>query len=248
MSRHLTLATMNIHKGMSPLNREHCLPAIRAAIHELDADLIFLQEVQGEHRTRARQHADWPDAPQHEFLAADHHSIYGRNAEYRSGHHGNALLSRYRIMFWDNVDISLNRFERRGLLYASLDIPCWDTPLHAVCVHLNLRAADRRKQLELLTAFIGDHIDEHEPLIVAGDFNDWKAEACTPLLHGAGLTDAYRYLHGRVAASFPARLPVLNLDRIYTRGVAVESAQVHTGRPWSSLSDHIPLSAIIRNP
>ena len=48
---------------------------------------------------------------------------------------------------------------------------------------------------------------------------------------------------GRPPKSFPSSLPVLRLDRIYVRGFAVESAQVHFGLPWSRISDHAALSA-----
>jgi len=40
-----------------------------------------------------------------------------------------------------------------------------------------------------------------------------------------------------------AILPVLRLDRIYVRGLKVKSAQVHSGHPWSRISDHSPLTA-----
>jgi endonuclease/exonuclease/phosphatase family metal-dependent hydrolase len=49
--------------------------------------------------------------------------------------------------------------------------------------------------------------------------------------------------HGRVLATFPSLLPVLRLDRIYVRGFKIVKAQVHRGKPWSLLSDHLALSA-----
>jgi endonuclease/exonuclease/phosphatase family metal-dependent hydrolase len=38
-------------------------------------------------------------------------------------------------------------------------------------------------------------------------------------------------------------LPMLPLDRIYVRGFKVLRSQVHRGRPWSLLSDHLAVSA-----
>jgi endonuclease/exonuclease/phosphatase family metal-dependent hydrolase len=35
---------------------------------------------------------------------------------------------------------------------------------------------------------------------------------------------------------------LLALDRIYFRNVRVTRTAVHTRRPWSHLSDHVPLS------
>ncbi|QNM95211.1 endonuclease/exonuclease/phosphatase family protein [Chitinimonas koreensis] len=246
MEHTLKIATYNIHKGMSAFNRRHVLPALKQALGGLTADLVFLQEVQGEHRHRAGRHADWPSQPQHAFLAGDHHHVYGRNADYRSGHHGNALLSRYPIEHWHNHDLSLNPFERRGLLHGRIALPERDTPLHALCVHLNLRAADRRQQLAALADYAKAHIPAEAALIVAGDFNDWRQEACGYLQDTLGLREAFHTAHGRLAASFPARMPILTLDRIYLRGFSVQQAQVHVGPGWQGLSDHAPLSAIVR--
>lgn len=241
------IATYNIHKGMSAFNRRHVLPAIKHALGGLTADLVFLQEVQGEHQHRAAQHQDWPDTPQHAFLAdAQLHHVYGRNAEYRSGHHGNALLSRHPILRWHNYDVSLNRLERRGLLHSVIALPGRELPLHALCVHLNLRAGDRRQQLQTLIDYAERQIPAHEPLIVAGDFNDWQREACGVLREGLALREAFHSVHGRLAATFPARLPVLTLDRIYLRGLHVEHAEAHGGREWARLSDHAPLTATVR--
>ncbi|MBV8658431.1 MAG: endonuclease/exonuclease/phosphatase family protein [Burkholderiales bacterium] len=245
MNPTLTIATYNIHKGMSALNRKHVLPALKRELDGLGADLVFLQEVQGAHDRRARRHTDWPDEPQHAYLAGDHHHAYGRNADYQAGHHGNALLSRFPIVTTHNEDLSLHRLERRGLLHAEL-AGASGQPIHALCVHLNLRAGDRRKQIGAVVEYIHDAIPTDAPLVLAGDFNDWRGEACHPLHHALGLTDAYLALHGQLAPSFPAHFPVLPLDRIYLRGFHVERAQVHSGRVWRNLSDHVPLSATVR--
>jgi endonuclease/exonuclease/phosphatase family metal-dependent hydrolase len=246
MSPPLKIATYNIHKGMSAFNRRHVLHELKQALDNLGADLVFLQEVQGEHRLRANRHHDWPDQPQHVFLAREHHHAYGRNADYRSGHHGNALLSRYPIVEWHNQDVSLNTLERRGLLHGKVAVEGWPQTLHTLCVHLNLRAADRRRQLDALANYVEKHVPATAPLIVAGDFNDWRGEACGVLHHSLGMHEAYATLHGRPAASFPARLPLLPLDRIYLRGLSAHAADVHTGPLWRGLSDHAPLSAIVR--
>jgi endonuclease/exonuclease/phosphatase family metal-dependent hydrolase len=43
--------------------------------------------------------------------------------------------------------------------------------------------------------------------------------------------------------SFPSKRPLLRLDRIYVRGFTVRLAEMHSGRPWSKISDHAALSA-----
>lgn len=51
--------------------------------------------------------------------------------------------------------------------------------------------------------------------------------------------------HGKPARTFPARLPLLALDRIYVRNLTAHNPRVLTTRPWSHLSDHVPLSVEI---
>ena len=66
-----TIATYNIHKGFSHLKRRMVIHELREKLHGLDADIIFLQEVQGVHERHAGRYADWPGKPQHEFIADD---------------------------------------------------------------------------------------------------------------------------------------------------------------------------------
>jgi endonuclease/exonuclease/phosphatase family metal-dependent hydrolase len=56
------------------------------------------------------------------------------------------------------------------------------------------------------------------------------------------------HTHGRHARTFPARLPLLRLDRIYVRGVAACRPLPLPRRPWAQLSDHAPLAAEIELP
>ncbi len=246
MDRRLRVASYNIHKGVSTFNQRLVLHEVQRELHHLNPDIVFLQEVQGEHLWHAKRFAAWPHTPQHEFLAGEHlKAAYGRNAIYRHGHHGNALLSKYPITRTENIDLTLHRFEQRGLLHCTLEIGTWGTPLHALCVHLNLLARDRRKQITKLAEHVKQNISEHDPLVLAGDFNDWSREATHALKHELGLAEAFETLHGSPARSFPARLPFLHLDRIYTRGFSVEVAEVLKDEPWAGLSDHAPLFTVL---
>ena len=246
MDRRLRVASYNIHKGVSTFNQRLVLHEVQRELHRLDPDIVFLQEVQGEHQSRAQRFDAWPDSPQHEFLAGEHLACaYGRNANHREGHHGNALLSRYPIRRSDNIDLTLHRLEQRGLLHCELEVNGWDAPLHALCIHLNLLSRDRRHQLMRLAEYIHEKIPPHDPLLLAGDFNDWRREATHVLKRELGLHEAFETLHGTPARSFPARMPLLQLDRIYLRGFSVEVAEVLADAPWIGLSDHAPLFTVL---
>lgn len=242
----LHIATYNIHKGFSQFNRRMMVHELRDRLRALNPDIVFLQEVQGLHLRHAARHHDWPDQPQHEFLAQDVwlDAAYGGNAIYDHGHHGNAILSRFPILSAHNQDVSDHRLERRGLLHCSVETP--RGRVHCVCVHLGLFAGSRRRQMQALAARLEAVAPGDTPLIIAGDFNDWRNRADDYLADRLGLVEVFGAGNGRPARSFPAALPLFRLDRIYVRGYAVERSQVHFGQPWSRISDHAALTAHLR--
>ena len=241
----ISIATYNIHKGFSQFNRRMMVHELREELRLLAPDILFLQEVQGEHRHHEARHADWPAAPQHEFLAEEmwHEAAYGRNVVYEHGHHGNAVLSRFPILKSHNQDVTHHRFERRGLLHCQIAVPALARPLHCVCVHLSLFGHSRRHQLDLLARRIEERVPREAPLIIAGDFNDWYNRAGVLLANRLGLREVFAGGEGKPSRSFPAALPLFRLDRIYVRGFQVANAQLHAGLPWSRISDHALLSA-----
>lgn len=242
----LKLLTINTHKGFTLFGREFMLHKLRDAIRTTQADVVFLQEIVGAHAGHAQRRAGYPQEPHYEFLADSIWSdyAYGRNAISTQGHHGNAVLSKFPIVHHENHNISLNRLERRGLLHCALQIS-EQTQVHAVCVHLNLRASHRLKQLAKLSQLIDAAVPRHAPLIVAGDFNDWRCQAHQVLASTAGLTEVHVAAYGHAAKTFPARWPLLRLDRIYVRNVATHQPIALPRLPWAALSDHAPLAACV---
>lgn len=243
----LKIATYNIHKGYSQFNRRFVLHELRERLRELDADIVFLQEVQGaERRARPRHHVEGAH-PQHEFLAQEGwlHHAYGKNSVYGSGHHGNAILSRYPILKWDNQDISAHRFESRGVLHCEMAIPDSNLVLHSLCVHLGLFSKGQTQQMKELVERVQREVPADSPLIIAGDFNDWRNQAGLLLAKELNLHEAFEVNTGKLARSFPCALPLLRMDRIYLRGLTVQQAEVHAYRPWSKISDHAALSATL---
>ena len=241
----LRALSYNLHKGFSIGNRRFVLEQMRESIEKTGADFLFLQEVQGEHRGHAKKQSRWPLSTQFEFLADRlwPHYAYGKNAVYESGHHGNAILSRYPVLSWDNLDLSNNRFEQRGALHVSVEIPGRPLPLHLVCLHLDLLEHSRLKQAQKLGVWIAGRIPPHHPVILAGDFNDWRGRISKVLHESLGLQEVFEVLEGAPARTFPSFFPLLQLDRIYWRNLELERAAVHVDAPWDSLSDHLAISA-----
>lgn len=239
--------TVNTHKGFTFFNRKFILHELRDAVRSVGADVVFLQEVQGSHEKHPSRYVNWPEAPHYEFLADSiwPEFAYGRNAVYPSGHHGNAVLSKFPIQHYENHDVSIKGPERRGLLHCVLRVPGPEVEVHAICVHLGLAEAHRKKQLELLCHLVDHKVPPDAPLLIAGDFNDWRRRAHRVLEKCAGLREVFVHAHGVAAKTFPARFPMLALDRIYVRSAKVHAPMVLPRRPWSHLSDHAPLAAEI---
>jgi endonuclease/exonuclease/phosphatase family metal-dependent hydrolase len=245
MNRNLRIATFNIHKGVTSFNARLVLHEQRELIRRLHADIVFLQEVRGAYLHHQRRFTHWPEESQHEFLADSiwQDFAYGKNSVYPAGHHGNAVLSKYPITHWENIDISAHSSEQRGMLHCQIEIPGWERELHCICVHLGLFARWRRDQLAAVRERIASLLPPQAPLIIAGDFNDWNRRAGQVLTEGMHLREVFEQLGGKPARSFPSVLPLFRLDRIYTRGFRVQQAEVHGGAAFARVSDHAALSA-----
>lgn len=245
-SFNLKVLTYNIHKGFSAGNSRFVLHEIKDAIQTVNPDLVFLQEIHGEQQKHQALIDKWPEESQFQFLADElwPHFAYAKNAIYPKGHHGNAILSKYPIIAWENIDVSLQKRASRSLLHAEILIPELNKKFHAICIHLGLFKMEREQQLITLCQRIESHVPHQEPLIVAGDFNDWRGHAENHLTHDLELREIFKTLEGHHARSFPSWKPTLMVDRIYYRGLKPDLCKhFHKEQPWQRLSDHVPLYA-----
>lgn len=241
----LIIATYNMHKGMSALNRKVQIELMADALKNIQPDILFLQEVQGENLNRQFKIDTFPSQPHYDIISdrLAFNSSYGQNAAYKKRHHGNAILSHMPITTRRNFNISVNKMEQRGLLHCEIHPEDWPLPLVCLCAHLNLREPDRIKQYHAIFDYVSKHIDPMSPLVIAGDFNDWRHKSCISFGRALNLDEVFVVAHGKRPKTFPSRMPVLSLDRIYTRNLNILDAKIHNGKIWQTLSDHLPLSA-----
>ena len=235
----LRVATYNIHKGVQGLGPGQRLEIhnLGLAVEQFDADIVCLQEVRHFHHRHARRFERWPSESQAEYLAPPgYHAVYRTNAVTRHGEHGNAVLTRWPVLTHQHEDVSDHRLEQRGLLH--VEVLHQNQPVHVIVVHLGLLAGSRRRQVEQLKRFIKREIPVGEPLVVAGDFNDWGG-SLAPALGQAGLLAGT----GKPVPTFPSRLPLVQLDYIYTRGLQLSHRFAPHGPAWGRFSDHLPLIA-----
>lgn len=234
----LKVLSYNIHKGVCYYTRKIVLEELRQGIRAHDPDIVFLQEVKGESMS--------PVAPQFEFLADSiwPHHAYGKNAVYTKGHHGNAILSKFPIEHSHNLNISTNQLERRGMLHAKVKIPKHGS-LDLFCIHLDLLEKGRAQQIATITERIQEVVDG-APMIMAGDFNDWRMRISDKLHKHLGLNEAGLKHLGRHAKTFPSVRPTWALDRIYYRGLQLKDYQVLKDGGWQKLSDHLAVEATFK--
>jgi endonuclease/exonuclease/phosphatase family metal-dependent hydrolase/8-oxo-dGTP pyrophosphatase MutT (NUDIX family) len=238
-NRPLRTASYNIHKAQMrqlTLRSRSVMEELVNGIAVLNADLVCLQEVQGRHDRWALRQG------QHERLAElGYETAYGAAAHYLHGHHGNALLSRFPIVYSESRDFSDHALEKRAVLHAVVQLPT--QPLHVFVVHFGLLASGRHRQVEHLAAWIRACVAPKASVLVAGDFNDWQLRLGTAHFDGLGLSEITQPGRSAPHRSFPSWAPVLSLDRMFQRGFHARALRRPRGPRWSQISDHVPVLA-----
>lgn len=227
----LRILSFNIHKGVGWLSRKSTMPIISSTLAAHDPDIIFLQEIR---------------SSQFDMLCSEYWSnaCYGKNAVYLTEHHGNAILSKFPIEFVQNLDLTMHRFETRGLLHSIIKIN--DKQIDLLCVHLGLFEKDRRTQLAKIIEYMNLTINENSPIILAGDFNDWSNYSTKPLKQELLVQETFSAINGKSARTYPSWAPIFRLDRIYVRGFKPMQVSSLQKKPWRFLSDHLAIEAVIQ--
>jgi len=221
----LRLATYNIHRAFGT-DRDHAPERIVAVLQEMDADIVGLQEVEW------RQPSPDSETPL-EFLAnlRGYTAVTGPNIRDHRGHFGNVLLSRYPVSAARRIDLSEPGVEPRAAIDADLDLP--GLRLRVIVTHLGLRIGERRRQARKLSAALA--AAPGHPAVLLGDFNDWLPAMPTlrSLTAICAPTPAPR--------SYPARRPLLALDRILLYGPGNAEVSRHLSPLSRIASDHLPI-------
>ncbi|MDQ2779803.1 MAG: endonuclease/exonuclease/phosphatase family protein [Pseudomonadota bacterium] len=233
----LSLATYNIH-GCVGRGGRFDPGRIEAVLRELDADVVALQELR------------WnPDAALDQLREFGEHLGYhtaaGPTLLRGDGHYGNAVLTRLPIAELQLVDISQPGREPRGAIDVRLRLPQLPAataalaPLRVIATHLGLSPAERRAQIQMLLARVGE--PGEEPVVLMGDLNEWFA-------WGRPMRHLHRHFgDSDCASTWPAVKPVFALDRIWAhpRDCLLQVAP-HRSALSRRASDHLPLRAILK--
>jgi len=228
--------TYNIRKGKGANGRSQIgMRQLGEALADHAGDLVLCQEV---------FHADGDPELERQSpalaRALDREAYYGANKFRRVGHHGNATFTRFVVQRMQNHDLSTNRIERRGALH--LTVEHQGQRVHVFNVHLGLNRWQRGAQISQLARIMRESCNASDPIVLAGDFNDWNFQLDRRLVGELGFHNALADVPDG-GPTWPAGRPLLTLDRIYLRNLRASSAGRLSGKPWSELSDHLPLWA-----
>lgn len=234
----LRLVTYNIHKGVGR-DRKLRLDRIADVLRAYNPDVVALQEA-------FRFHADagLPHQPQElaERLGLPFLAV-GWNVPRRQGVYGNATLSRLPLEGSLNLDLRWRFKKRRSALYTRVLVPGRPS-LHLFNVHLGLAHFERAVQMRRLTAWSRELAPRGEPVVIAGDTNDWLSRLPRHARDGDEFvcSGAGRAHHAR--GTYPSVLPIGALDRVYLRGgVRVLDSFASREQLARHASDHLPLVA-----
>ncbi len=223
--------------------QNYFLEDMKVLINSSQADVVFLQEVVG--RNDIYKKKGLVDS-QFEFLADTvwPHYTYAKNSLYDHGHHGNLILSRYPIESWENINLTTNNLEKRGLLVCKIRLPePVNKNIYAACVHLDLFHSGRKLQYQMIKKkILSLDMLKDAPLVIAGDFNDWNKKSTSVFEDELGMKEAYKETHGSFARTFPAGFPMLSLDRIYVKNLDVVASHIfERAIHQNHFSDHLPI-------
>src|SRR6476646_1262730 len=183
----ITVASYNMRKAIG-LDRKRNPHRVLDVLHEIDADIVALQEADKRFGGRG-------SAVPHELI--DSHGIYKpvhlgvrhrrplegarKHAERlfkvstrNIGWHGNAILIKRHVGVIDCAALDIPTLEPRGAVMAELLIG--DQPVRVVGMHLDLSGLWRKRQLRSIIEAIALR-PQKMPTVLMGDTNEWRTAA-----------------------------------------------------------------------
>ena len=225
----LTVASYNIHKGVGSDGRLAPM-RILDVLDEIDADVALLQEADTRFGIRTSVLPAVALAARGWQAAALDTSPPNPRA---IGWHGNAVLVRRTAQLTHAAAIHLPALEPRGAVLA--DVSAVGHTLRLVGAHLDITGLWRARQTRAIIDAVA-RAPGNPPELLMGDFNEWRAG-------GGAIAELARHWRELVLGpSFPARLPLGRLDRVFAHpALKIAEAQVHGSPLARAASDHLPV-------
>ncbi|MDF0581381.1 endonuclease/exonuclease/phosphatase family protein [Bradyrhizobium yuanmingense] len=215
--------TWNVH-GTFNLNPKFDLEGVCSILRKWAPDVVALQEVD------SRSRSDDPFGKLASVIGD--HRVHAKSIVTEDGDYGQMLLSRFPFCSVPEiVDVSYREREPRRAIATDLLTPAGD--VRVVATHLGLSIHERHAQAQSLVSLV-----KPARTVVLGDFNDWFWVRSVRRVLAQVCPNRTRL------RTFPSRLPLMRLDRIYASGDS------RIGRAWTdeaatAYSDHLPVIADI---
>jgi len=234
----LRVVTYNIHSCINRLGQASP-DTVLAAIKPLHPDVIALQEVDvGIPRT------GYQNQPRLLAEALEMEHAFYPTVHHPEGQYGLALLSKFddfQISSGDLPLLPLGRFEKRGVMHMTLELPVGR--IHIFNTHLSLFPPERRRQMKFLMGnqWLGG-IDVLDPVVFCGDLNAGPRSAVYRRL-ARRLTDV-QSLCPPPKATYSSRRPAWRIDHMFvSEHFKATTVRVPRNETVRRASDHLPLSA-----
>lgn len=226
------IASYNVHKCVGA-DRRFDPERISRVIHEIDADVIGLQEAD----TRFGERTGLLDLRRLE-RETGLIPVPVSGVAKAHGWHGNVVLFKQGTVR-DVHQINLPGLEPRGALIAELELARGGT-LRIIAAHLGLLHRSRAQQTRMIAELMSSRSDT--PTILLGDLNEWR-------LGDRSSLNTFQSVFGPLppaVPSFPSGLPILALDRIIAnrRGL-ISKVEVHDSPLARVASDHLPIKTVV---
>lgn len=223
--------TYNIHHGEGTDGRIDLL-RIAELIKQEQADIAALQEVDRSVQRTARR-----DLPAELAALTGMSCLFSNNFHYQGGEYGNAMLTRFPVLRWDNTHYRMIRpGEQRGLLQLVIEIH--GRRLLILDTHMDYRSDDSERLMNV------EEIKQIAkkyglPVVVAGDFNDTPGSR-THLNMREEFLDCWEQIGAGNGFSYSSDKPRKRIDYVFT---SKDPALVplKTWVPQSDASDHLPV-------
>lgn len=216
----MRIASYNIRKAVG-LDWRRDPDRIVDVLAEVEADIVVLQEADKRIGSRA---GVLPLERMSKEIGYELAEVATRPQSH--GWHGNAVFYRSGLKIARATCLDVPSVEPRGVVAIDFDSPA----LTVYGVHLGLTPGMRRKQMASIAAHV---LPTEAPVIVAGDFNEWKIDL------GLFAQDFEVITPG---PSFHATRPTASLDRFALRGsVQCTQSWVHYSTNARYASDHLPI-------
>jgi endonuclease/exonuclease/phosphatase family metal-dependent hydrolase len=236
----INVLTYNIHHGKGADGKLN-INRIAEVIGDSGADIVGLNEVDicFSKRSRFIDQLSWLSD------TLNMHHAFGATVTLQSqriarGQYGNALLSRYPIIYQNNRIFHGNtgHFERRALLETEVNLQ--EKPVKIFVTHLSLNPWRHYLQVNMILQKIKE---TRLPVILLGDLNmkpgtkSWKKISQI-------LTDVCHKIYAAPCRTFPSRRPKIQLDYIFV-SEHFHIASVEFISKHRLASDHIPIKAVL---